>query len=162
LSYDTTTTHAMIGTIHSMRSKVAEICERGKVRTRILQTIFSAMLSLQYRNNFKRLSEVIRCNENTVHNWMKRTDLNLLEFNSALISSEGGGDYIVIFDPSFICKSGKRTPGLGRYWSGQAGQVKRGLDAGSLAIGDRNLHTALHLSAEYTPGPTELNRREKR
>jgi hypothetical protein len=56
----------MVGTIHSIRTKVAEFSVSGVVRTRILQTIIAVMLSLNYRNNFKRLAEVIDCNENTV------------------------------------------------------------------------------------------------
>lgn len=146
----------MVGTIHSMRAKVAEICEKGIVQTRILTTIFTAMLSLSYRNNFKRLAEVAGCNENTIHNWMIRTDIDLTRFNKELIKREGGGDYVVLFDPSFISKSGKKTPGLGKYWSGQSGQVKHGLDAGCLAVGDKKHHTAYHLKAEYTPSPGEL------
>jgi DDE superfamily endonuclease len=87
---------------------------------------------------------------------MKRTDLNLLEFNINLIKSEGGGDYAVAFDPSYISKSGKCTPGVGRYWSGQAGRVKYGLDAACLAVCDKKLHTAFHLDAAYTPSPATL------
>jgi hypothetical protein len=77
LSYDTTTTHAMIRTIHSMNVKVAEICKKGVVRTRILQMIFAAMFSQSYRNNFKRLYEVIGCTESTVHPMRNPINKNL-------------------------------------------------------------------------------------
>jgi hypothetical protein len=139
-----------------MRTKIAEFSVTGIVCTRILRTIIAGMLSLNYRNNFKRLADVIDCNENTVHNWMKRSDLNLVKFNANLIKSVGSGHYAVAFDPSYISKSGKCTPGVGRYWSGQAGQVKYGLDAACLAVCDRKLHTAFHLNAAYTPSPSDL------
>jgi hypothetical protein len=36
-------------------------------------------------------------------------------FNAALIKSSCGKDLIAAFDPSFIPKSGKKTPGPGRW-----------------------------------------------
>jgi hypothetical protein len=142
----------MIGTIHSMMTKVAEFSVSGVVRTRILQTIIAGLLSLNYRNNFKRLAEVIDCNENTVHNWMKRSDLNLVEFNANLIKSEGSGDYAVAFDPSYISKSGKCTPGVGRYWSGPAPVTsftshKSQAKSGELVA---SLRLAMHCRKEFT------------
>lgn len=52
-----------------------------------------------------------------------------------------------IFDPSYVSKSGKKTPGLGYFWSGCAGAMKWGLEIGGLAIGDAVNHTAMHYYA---------------
>jgi hypothetical protein len=60
-----------------MNVKVAEICKKGVVRTRILQMIFAAMFSQSYRNNFKRLYEVIGCTESTVHPMRNPINKNL-------------------------------------------------------------------------------------
>lgn len=102
------------------------------------------------------MSKWFGVNETTVHNWYKR-DLDLAAFNRKLIDKEGSGDYVVIFDPSYLPKSGKHTPGLGYYWSGQAGAVKRGVEIGSFAVGgDAGHHTAFHLHAELTPKSEDL------
>ena len=54
------------------------------------------------------------------------------------------------FDPSYISKSGKHTPGAGYFWSGCAGKPKWGLEIGGLAAIDIENHTAFHLEAVQT------------
>ena len=49
------------------------------------------------------------------------------------------------FDPSYILKAGKKTPGVGYFWSGCAGKVKWGLEFCGLAILDLERSTAFHL-----------------
>ena len=58
---------------------------------------------------------------------------------------------IIAFDPSYIPKSGKKTYGLGSYWSGCAGAVKRGLEICGFAAVDIINNTAFHLNAVQTP-----------
>ncbi len=94
-------------------------------------------------------------NEGTYHNWFSK-ELDLEKFNRSVIDEHGGGDHFTIFDPSFLNKSGKQTPGIGRFWSGQAGAVKRGIEIGSFVVGDLVNRTAFHLGAELTPNPKEL------
>ncbi len=57
---------------------------------------------------------------------------------------------MIAFAPSYISKSGKKTPGLNWYWSGSAGQSKWGLEIGGLAAIDLDNHTAFHLEAVQT------------
>jgi hypothetical protein len=64
---------------------------------------------------------------------------------------------IVAFDPSYINKSGKKTFGLGMYWSGCAGKTKWGLDICGFAAVDVVLNTAFHLNAIQTPMSKGLN-----
>ena len=68
-----------------------------------------------YRNNFglKRLKSI---------NWLK--------FNAALANRyfDKTGRKAVAIDPSHISKAGKKTPHIGRFWSGCAGAVKHGLE----------------------------------
>lgn len=145
----------MTGTRDSLAAKIKEIAGKGKVKQRILVTIISGLLTLPQRNNFKQMSKWLGFNETTLHNWYKR-DLELGHFNRKLIDKTGSGEYVVIFDPSYLPKSGKHTPGLGYYWSGQAGSVKRGVEIGSFAVGDAVHHTAFHLHAELTPKSEDL------
>ena len=72
---------------------------------------------------------------------------DFLEFNKQLILSSRGGKYAITFDPSYISKSGKKTPGVGSFWSGVAGKTKWGLEIGGIAAIDVKNHTAFHLEA---------------
>lgn len=49
------------------------------------------------------------------------------------------------FDPSYISKTGKKTPGVGYFWSGVAGKTKWGLEFCGLAVLDLTRKTAFHL-----------------
>jgi hypothetical protein len=73
-----------------------------------------------------------------------------MEFNKELALSNGGKRFAIAFDPCFISKSGKKTPGISWYWSGCAGQAKRGLEIGGIAAIDIDNHTAFHLEAVQT------------
>ena len=64
----------------------------------------------------------------------------------------------IAFDPSYIQKSGKKTPGIGYFWSGCAGKTKWGLEFCGLAILDFTRHTAFHLFGFQT---TDLQDDEK-
>lgn len=74
-----------------------------------------------------------------------------LSFNISLAKSHFGSRLAIAFDPSYISKSGKCTPYLGRFWSGCAKMAKRGLEISGIGVIDINLHACLHLEAVQTP-----------
>lgn len=76
---------------------------------------------------------------------------NWLSFNIELVKAQSSGDVILGFDPSFINKSGKHSPGLGYFYSGCQGSYKRGLEVGSFAALDVAQHLAYHLVADQSP-----------
>ncbi len=145
----------MTGTRESLTAMIGSFAGTSAVFRRILQTIFPLFLNLPQRATFKQMAIWSDWNEGTIHNWFKR-ELNMVDFHRSLIDMNGSGRYCVLFDPSYLPKSGKQTPGLGRYWSGQAGAVKKGLELGAFAVGDVDNHTAFHLSASLTPSPAAL------
>ena len=49
----------------------------------------------------------------------------------------------IAIDPSYISKSGKRTPWIGYFWSGCAGQVKRGLEIMGIGLIDIDKHDCM-------------------
>lgn len=71
-------------------------------------------------------------------------------YNTELIQTYCGDELIWLFDPSYLAKSGKHTPGVGYFWSGCAGSMKWGLELSALAIGDIENHTAMHYHATQT------------
>lgn len=75
---------------------------------------------------------------------------DFLTFNKEFTLGHGSGRYAIAFDPSYISKSGKGTPGTGYFWSGCSGSAKWGLEIGGLAAIDIDNHTAFHLEAVQT------------
>src|SRR5690606_35394397 len=61
---------------------------------------------------------------------------DFLSFNRALIELSVKGRAALAFDPSYICRAGKKTPGVGYLWSGVAGSAKWGLEFCGLAVLD--------------------------
>lgn len=61
----------------------------------------------------------------------------------------------IAIDPSYIPKAGKKTPGLGLYWSGCAGQTKRGLEILGVAAIDVDEHQSIALECIQTPSKKE-------
>ena len=98
------------------------------------------------------------CNfsEQSIRNGFER-GFNFFDFNQLLLKEHLESEKIIAFDPSYIYKSGKKTPGLGRYWSGVAQQSLKGLEIGELACVDVRSGTAFHLEALQTPSATERN-----
>jgi len=54
---------------------------------------------------------------------------------------------MLAFDPGYLRKAGKHTPGVGYYWSGVAGAAKSGLEIADIAAVDPDACTAYHLEA---------------
>ncbi len=57
----------------------------------------------------------------------------------------------MIWDASFIPKSGKKTYGKDNFWNGKEGRNEKGLEISALAVADPERHTAFHLDVEQTP-----------
>jgi hypothetical protein len=78
-------------------------------------------------------------------NFLKEFDFK--EFNRLIIEQNCSKDVVWVFDPSYLTKSGKHTPGVGYFWSGCASAMKKGLEICGLAIADKENHTAFHYHA---------------
>ena len=72
------------------------------------------------------------------------------KFNLKLIKAHTSYKRMIAFDPSYISKSGKHTPGIGYFWSGCAGRAKWGLELCGFAAVDIEANTALHYFAAQT------------
>ena len=49
----------------------------------------------------------------------------------------------IAIDPSYIPKSGKKTPWIGYFWSGCAGEYKRGLEIMGIGVIDIDNHECM-------------------
>lgn len=117
-------------------------------RAFLIETLILFM-SIRGRINFLQLARYGKHKEQRYRQQFEKP-FDFLAFNKELTLSQGSGRYAIAFDPSYVSKSGKKTPGLGWYWSGCANKAKWGLEIGGLAAIDIDNHTAFHLEAVQT------------
>jgi len=121
----------------------------NKWRQTFLLETFTLFLSIKGRINFLQLERYGKYTEQRYRQQFEQT-FDFLSFNKELVTEHGSGHYVIAIDPSFISKTGKKTPGIGYFWSGCAGAVKRGLEITGLAAIDIDNHTGFHLEAVQT------------
>lgn len=99
------------------------------------------------------------CEQRFRQNFSK--DFDWLEFNLSLSDRVLTGDRKAIaIDPSYISKSGKNTPWIGYFWSGAAGQAKRGLEILGVGLIDVDNKDCISLQAVQTPDRQTLESRD--
>ena len=112
------------------------------------------------RINFLQLGRYGKsCEQRFRQNFSK--DFDWLEFNLSLSDRVLTGDRKAIaIDPSYISKSGKNTPWIGYFWSGAAGQAKRGLEILGVGLIDVDNKDCISLQAVQTPDRQTLESRD--
>lgn len=106
-------------------------------------------LSLRGRYTYLNFARYGRHNELTYRNHHNQ-GFDFQAFNRQLIQTYTSQQRMIAFDPSYLCKSGKHTPGVGYFWSGSAGRAKWGLELCGFASVDLLENTALHYVAVQT------------
>ncbi len=132
--------------INSVLEKMSNI---NNWRKDFINETFILFLCIKGRINFLQLARYGKHKEQRYRQQFENP-FDFLTFNKELTLAHGSGRYVVAFDPSYINKSGKRTPGVGYFWSGCASKAKWGLEIGGLAAIDIDNHTAFHLEAVQT------------
>jgi hypothetical protein len=120
-----------------------------KCQFKFIPHVMRLFLSMRVRRTYLNLARHgDYCEQSFRLNYEK--DFDFKSYNTALIRRYCGAELIWIFDPSYLAKSGKHTPGVGYFWSGSAGAMKWGLELSALAIGDIDNHTAMHYNVTQT------------
>jgi len=132
--------------IYSMIDKLPNITQW---RRSFLTETLILFMSIKGRINFLQLARYGKHKEQRYRQQFEKP-FDFLSFNKEFTLSQGSGRYAIAFDPSYVSKSGKKTPGVGWYWSGCANRAKWGLEIGGLAAIDIDNHTAFHLEAIQT------------
>lgn len=125
----------------------------NKWRENFMLEVLLLYLIIPGRINFLQLGRYGRFGEQRYRQQFGRK-FEWLSLNANLAKSHLGNRVAIAFDPSYISKSGKCTPYLGRFWSGCAKMSKRGLEISGIGVVDIDLHSCLHLEAVQTP-PTQ-------
>ena len=114
--------------------------------------IFNLIYSIQGRFNFQNLTRYSDLNESTFRrNFQKFFDW--LDFNFQLIqlsSFKLEGEVIAAFDCSYIPKSGSKTFGIDRFWSGCMNRAVKGLELSLVCLIDVPTKKAWALDAMQT------------
>ncbi|WP_188752224.1 transposase [Parapedobacter defluvii] len=118
-------------------------------RQRFVVKAVTLFLSIKGRVNFQQLGRYGKYSEQRYRIQFEKP-FDFMEFNCSLVREHASGHYIIALDPSFIAKSGRQTPGIGYFWSGQAARTKRGLEMLGMAAIDVDNHTGFHLDACQT------------
>src|SRR3982750_3748434 len=104
---------------------------------------------LPVRYNFQTLSRYGGYSDRAIRQQFAKP-LPFVELFDGLYRPLQQKECILAFDPTFIPKSGKQTPGLYQFWNGTDRRAQKGLEAGVLALIDVNDHMAYHIEATQT------------
>jgi Transposase DDE domain len=122
----------------------------SKPQFNFMLSVFELWLGLPVRYSMLNLSRFGQYSEKSIRLHFEQL-FDFVSLNTQLIEQKCGKELIAAFDPTFITKSGKKTPGLGKWWSGTRQQVLKGLEVGCLSIIDVTAATALSVEAVQTP-----------
>jgi hypothetical protein len=134
--------------IESLTSAILrKMSDLNKRRLKFLLHLTGLYLSMRCRKNFLMLERHGCYGEQTYRQHFSRPH-DFKAFNRELIGQCCGKELVWVFAPSYISKSGRKTPGVGYFWSGCASKMKWGLELSALGILDIENHTAMHYHAE--------------
>lgn len=137
---------------------IAKIGKTTKPTQKFIRHILILYMGLRGKYNFINMARYGNYAEKTYRNQMEKS-FDFAAFNTELILENCSKELIFAYDPSYLSKSGKKTPHVGNFWSGTAQAVKRGIEIGCLAVVDILNATAFSLEAVQTPLiPKDTNR----
>jgi hypothetical protein len=132
----------------------ANLSVTNKPEIKFFTELFELLFSIHGRVTFENLSRYSFYDESTFRRRFSQF-FDWLSFNASLIKSADigkTGAVIAAIDCSFISKSGKKTFGIDKFWSGCANVSKKGLEISVLALIDVATATAWTLDVTQTPG----------
>jgi hypothetical protein len=139
---------------------IAKVGRVSKHRHKFIEHILILFLMIRGRRNFTNATRYGFYQEYTYRRQFTEP-FDWLAFNTELIKQYCGDEKIIVFDPSYLPKSRKKTAHVGYFWSGVLGKAIRGLEIGGLGVVDITAHTAYSLEAVQTPNNGELKEQGK-
>jgi Transposase DDE domain len=126
-----------------------------KTQRKFLLLLVRLWLVLPGRVNYANLGRFSGKSEKTFRNWFRKP-FDFMAVTSCLVrlaqaSGHFGKTLALVIDSSQVRKSGKHTPGLGKYWESKQGKAVFGLEVSCCAVVDVAGHYALPLDAIQTP-----------
>ena len=115
-------------------------------------------LSIKDKMNFLQFGRYGKFGEQRYRQQFEK-QFDFLNFNKEITMNHGSGNFVIAFDPSYISKSGSKTYGYDKFWSGVAGSAKFGLEISGIAAVDIDNKTAFHLEAVQTPTYKDIEKK---
>ena len=144
--------------------------ESGAKLAKTFQTLLIEILTLYMilprKINFTQMARYGKHGEQTYRQNFNRKkkdciDWLLLKLSLARRVLDMDGLRAIAIDPCYISKAGKKTPHIGRFWSGCAGAVKHGLEIMGVGLLDAASNKCMMLRAHQTIGNSALKMRNK-
>ena len=108
-------------------------------------------LSIPGKVNFLQMGRYGEFSEQTYRNNFENETFDWFAFNEHLIRKTLTGKFLAIaVDSSFLPKSSKKSPWIGRFWSGVTGEMKRGQEVFGVGVIDVDSHDCMMLNAIQT------------
>ena len=141
----------------------------NKSRRKFFTELFEVLACVRGRFNFTNIARFSYLDESTLRrnyaqffDWMKFQVIFFLVFVLPFWETESEEDEVEIIgsiDCSYIDKSGKKTYGIDRFWSGVANKTKKGLEVSLICL--TNVATGQSFSLNVRQTPPGLSASEK-
>jgi DDE superfamily endonuclease len=123
--------------------------------------ILPLWLSMNCRMTFMNMQRWGGRNEQSYRRMFSKS-FDWFSFNYEVVKAcFGNKKVIAVFDPTYLKKSGKKTYGVAKFYSGTAGKALKGLEAGCLCFVGVSDHSALHALTVQSPAPARLHGKGK-
>ena len=131
---------------------------RKSFKTAFIQLMILYMV-LPRKINFTQMERYSDSSEQCFRQLFER-EFDWMQFNLFLMRQRFGESIrkAIAIDASYISKSGKKTPYIGKFWLGYAFAMKRGLEILGIGIIDVNSRDCLMLRVEQTPNKAYLEK----
>lgn len=121
---------------------------RKNFQTFFIQTMIIYATTFN-RINFSQMARLSSSGEQRYRQNFEK-EFDWITFNRYYLSMLPMNRFAIAIDPSYISKSGKKTPGLAYFWSGVAGMAKLGLEILGFAVVDADSNDAVAICAKQT------------
>lgn len=140
--------------IEHLLDKMPEV---SKPQKKFLLTLFTTILLIRGKVNFRNLSRYSELSEKT-YSRQYRQAFDFVTFNQQLIAQMVPSEHeqIGAIDCTYIAKSGKRTYGLDKFYDSCHNRAAKGLEVSNLAVIDVTLGSGYTLSSRQTPPQDEI------
>ena len=139
------------------RNALESVVNISKSFQKVFMDAMKLFMAIPNRVNFLQMGRYGCFSEQTYRNNFENDDFDWFSFNEAIIREHlKGGRKAIAVDPSFIPKSGSKTPWIGYFWSGCAGEYKRGLEITGIGVIDVDNHECMTLGSVQTPDNATL------
>ena len=124
---------------------------------KVFMDALKLFMAIPGKVNFLQMGRYGEFSEQTYRNNFRDGTFDWFSFNEHLVRKVLRGKRLAIaIDPSFLPKSGKKTPWTGKFWSGVAGEMKRGNEVMGVGVIDVDNHDCMTLGAIQTPDTRSL------